>query len=370
MPGNDHADRRTYHTLDGMRGLAAVFVVSRHIGYALKPIEFPDSFIAVDLFFVLSGFVIAAAYDRRLASGALTPFRFFVLRFIRLWPLYLLATLFGLVILYSKTLHHKTGLDLAMFGAIVPFSLLMIPSVLTRGFYPASAVAWTLFYEMLINILYAVTFRWLGTKQLIAVAGLGAIGIVAASVSHFTLDNGWSWDTSWIGLARVGYSFPLGILLYRHHAQLPKLVAPAWLVLLALAVLLGAQVPDAFEAGYLDLTVLILLPALVAVAVNSEPRPGWMKTFQVLGVTSYAIYVLHPPLLVCIDWAADKLGIRYGHATPWSGLVILALVFFGAWLADRLYDKPVRAWLTRRYGSPASAARQRSRAEARRGGSS
>jgi peptidoglycan/LPS O-acetylase OafA/YrhL len=97
----DSAERRTYHTLDGMRGLAAVFVVARHIDSALEPIVFPDSFIAVDLFFVLSGFVIAAAYDGRLADGTLSPWRFSVQRFIRLWPLYLLATLLGLVILYS-----------------------------------------------------------------------------------------------------------------------------------------------------------------------------------------------------------------------------------------------------------------------------
>lgn len=304
-------DRRTYHTLDGMRGLAAIFVVARHIGYALKPIVFPNSFIAVDLFFVLSGFVIAAAYDKRLASGQLTAFRFIVLRYIRLWPLYGLAVIFSIVILRSQIMHHKNSLDLASYYAHVPFALLMLPSVPTAGISPALAVAWTLFFELLINILYAVTFRWLGTKQLLVIIVLSAAGIVAASLSYTGLDNGWAWETCWVGLARVCYSFPLGILLYRYHAKLPRIATSAWLVLLGLAAVLAFGTPLAFTVPnltntlYLDLAVLILLPALVAVAVNSEPRPGWTGTFQLLGVTSYAIYVLHPPLLVCLDWLAD-----------------------------------------------------------------
>lgn len=340
------AGRRTYHTLDGMRGVAALFVVARHMGYAFHPVSFPNSFIAVDLFFVLSGFVIAAAYDKRLASGTLTTARFVVLRYIRLWPLYLLGTLFGLAILYSKMMHGKALLDPVTFRAIVPFSLLMVPSVVTPGFYPASAVAWTLFYELAINIVYAATFRWAGTKLLVTVAAAAAAGIIAASVSRATLDSGWSWATCWIGLARVAYSFPVGILLYRYHARLPRIAAPAWLILAALAGLLAVSVPAAAHVPYLDLAVLVLLPALVAAAVNSEPHRRWIGIFSTLGVTSYAIYVLHPPLLTSIDWICDKLGIHYGRISPWSGLMILALVFAAAWVADRIYDRPLRAWLT------------------------
>lgn len=340
------AGRRTYHTLDGMRGVAALFVVGRHMGYALKPVSFPNSFIAVDLFFVLSGFVIAAAYDRRLASETLTTARFVLLRYIRLWPLYLLGTVLGLAILHSKIVHGKAAFDTATFWASVPFSLTMVPSVVTKGFYPASTVAWTLFYEMLINILYAVTFRWFRSRHLIGIAAIAAAGIVFASMSHETLDSGWSWPTSWIGLARVGYSFPLGVLLYRHHRQLPRIAVPAWVILLFLAALLAVSLPAAANVVYLDGTVLVLLPALVAVAINSEPHPRWVGTFSVLGVTSYAIYVLHPPLLTCIDWICDKLGLFYGRASPWSGLVFLALVFGAAWMADLIYDRPVRAWLT------------------------
>lgn len=345
-------DRRTYHSLDAMRGIAAIFVVARHIGYALKPIAFPNSFIAVDLFFVLSGFVIAAAYDERLASGQLTAFRFIVLRYIRLWPLYVLAAIFSLLILRSQIVHGKSDVSLASLRAHVPFALLMLPSAPTADISPALNTAWTLFFELLINILYAVGFRWLGVRQLLAIIALSAIGIVAASLSSTTLDSGWAWQTSWVGFVRVCYSFPVGILLYRYHAQLPPIATSAWLVLAGLAVLLAFGTPLAFtvaeltNAFYLDLAVLILLPALVAVAVNSEPQPGWTGTFKLLGVTSYAIYVLHPPLLVCIDWFADKLRIKYGHWVPQSGLIILVLIFCGAYLADRFYDKPVRAWLT------------------------
>lgn len=338
-------DRRTYHTLDGMRGVAALFVVALHTAYAFHPLSFPNAFIAVDLFFVLSGFVIAAAYDRRLGSGALTPARFLILRYIRLWPLYLLGTVLGLLILHSKMTHGKASIDPATFRAIIPFSLLMIPSVLTPGIlYPASTVAWTLFYELVINILYAATFRWLGAKQLVAVAAVAAIGVVAASLSSASLNNGFAWPTSWIGIARVAYSFPVGILLYRYHQKLPRIQISAWVVLLVLAGLLA--VPATANTLYVDIAVLVLLPALVAIAVNSEPPPRWIGIFNLLGVTSYAVYVLHPPLLTCIDWFCDRLGITYARASPWSGIVFLALIFTVAWLVDRLYDRPVRSWLT------------------------
>ena len=348
-------DRRTYHTLDGMRGLAAIFVVARHIGYALKPLTFPNSFIAVDLFFVLSGFVIAAAYDKRLASGQLTAFRFIVLRYIRLWPLYGLAIVFSLLILRSQIMHGKSHLTLSSLHAHMPFALLMLPSIPTVGISPALSVAWTLFFELIINIFYAIGFRWLGTRQLLVIIALSAIGIVAASLSYTTLDNGWAWQTVWVGFVRVCYSFPVGILLYRYHAWMPRVATSAWLVLAGLAVLLAFGTPLAFtvskltNALYLDVAVLVLLPALVAVAVNSEPQPGLTGIFSLLGVTSYAIYVLHPPLLVCIDWLADKLHIHYGFWTPGSGVIILVLIFAGAYLADRFYDKPVRAWLTGRF---------------------
>ena len=80
--------KHVYATLDGIRGIAAALVAMRHAGALFPGWDFPNSGLAVDLFFVISGFVVASAYDRRLADG-LTLGAFMRIRLIRLYPLYL-----------------------------------------------------------------------------------------------------------------------------------------------------------------------------------------------------------------------------------------------------------------------------------------
>src|SRR4051812_23930437 len=80
-------------TLDALRGVAALIVFIRHSGpqFGLSAVEYSASHMAVDLFFVLSGFVLANAYESKLVDGTLGVSRFMLLRYIRLFPLYLLA---------------------------------------------------------------------------------------------------------------------------------------------------------------------------------------------------------------------------------------------------------------------------------------
>ncbi len=103
-----------------MRGVAAILVVTRHGSQYIAPFVFPNSFLAVDLFFMLSGFVIAAAYDDRLRTGRLNSLRFMLVRYIRLWPLYLFGTLLGAFVLYFKTIHGNPASIWVLFGVRCP----------------------------------------------------------------------------------------------------------------------------------------------------------------------------------------------------------------------------------------------------------
>ena len=89
-------ERRAFHTLDGLRGVAALLVVTRHANLLSANISFPETFLAVDLFFLLSGFVIAFAYDDRLTNPNFEG-RFLVIRLVRLYPLYVLGLFLGLL---------------------------------------------------------------------------------------------------------------------------------------------------------------------------------------------------------------------------------------------------------------------------------
>lgn len=96
-----HHDNR-FAALDGMRGLAAIFVLLFHLGqWQYRPTLAANAGLAVDFFFTLSGYVLALAYAGRLDAG-MSPWRFFVLRLIRLMPLIIVATLISAGYLVAK----------------------------------------------------------------------------------------------------------------------------------------------------------------------------------------------------------------------------------------------------------------------------
>src|ERR1700740_1326729 len=88
--------RRAFQTLDGLRGVGAFLVVMRHVPMLFGPIRVPESFLAVDLFYLVSGFVVAHAYGARLERGGFFG-EFVKTRLIRLYPLYLLGILVGVI---------------------------------------------------------------------------------------------------------------------------------------------------------------------------------------------------------------------------------------------------------------------------------
>lgn len=348
MTATSEQARRKFHTLDGMRGVAAILVVTRHGAQYVAPLEFPNSFLAVDLFFMLSGFVVASAYDARLASGALTPLRFMLVRFIRLWPLYLLGTLLGAVVLYFKILHGKSDVDMGTFWRVLPGQLVMLPSPGTRDLYTVNLVAWSLFFELFINAAFAAFHRILSTPVLLAVAALSVVGMVAGQQTTGSLNNGWLWKDAWVSFARVGFAFPVGVLLFRYHARLPRLGISPSAVLVGLAVVLTTALPEPINDAAQFLTIIVMFPLLVTAAVEVEPAPNIVPVFTWLGVTSYAVYTLHNPILTIFEYGLSKLGIVFSDYSPWSGFAGIAIIALIAWAADRFYDTPMRAWLTAR----------------------
>ena len=84
--------KKVFRLLDGLRGIAALVVVLLHIPQFIKDDTFPEGYLAVDLFFVISGVVIRQAYEHRLESE-LSVWRFAWLRIVRLYPLYMLGAM-------------------------------------------------------------------------------------------------------------------------------------------------------------------------------------------------------------------------------------------------------------------------------------
>ncbi|WP_174300143.1 acyltransferase [Caulobacter sp. S45] len=339
---SDAEPNGAYRTLDGLRGVAALIVVTRHAGDVVPGELCPESFLAVDLFFLLSGFVVALAYEQRLLAGRSLA-GFMKTRLIRLYPLYALGIGLGL----AARVATGGALDVMFLIEAVVIGLLMLPAIppLPMGSSTLNGPTWTLAPELLVNLVYAALVRRLSRPALWVVVGTGALGLVASEAVYGTLDGGWSVDRFPLLAARLAFSFFLGVAMHRNPPPRRVGALAAWASLAALGFCLAIHPAEAmrrlFELG----AVIGLFPAIVAVAIRREPGPIGGAAFRFLGLVSYAVYVLHQPLGALTGVALTRL---HGPAGPTAvtAVAFLAAIVVAAALADKLYDQPVRRRLS------------------------
>ena len=138
-----------FTTLDGIRGFAAILIVvfHAHLYFGVRP--FPQSYLAVDIFFLLSGAVVANAYQERLLSG-MTLSKFAKIRAIRFYPLYTLGSLIGAAVLLLSGERVESGILITSLSAF-----LLIPAFTSQTLFAFNGPAWTLALELWGNIFYA-----------------------------------------------------------------------------------------------------------------------------------------------------------------------------------------------------------------------
>ena len=169
--------RGVFTTFDGLRGVAALLVVSRHVGPFFGPLNSPESFLAVDMFFLLSGFVIANAYAPRLEKGGFV-LDFLKIRLIRLYPLYLAGLVVAVVLRLYMRGEDGDPWSLHMLIPTALLAALMLggpPGETTHG-YSLNSPSWTLLPEIGLNLVYALVFRWLTVPVLVTLIGGGGAG--------------------------------------------------------------------------------------------------------------------------------------------------------------------------------------------------
>jgi len=339
----EREDKRVFGGLDGLRGVAAAFVAMRHISF-FHNLGVHGGYLAVDLFFVLSGFVIAHAYERRLAEG-LSAKRFLALRYLRLWPVYVLGAALGLAAAWAQALPGRDNLTNGQLLHTAPFALLMLPGPHIKPMlYPVDSVAWSLALELLVNLLYAFLWRPLRDPRVLAGAlAASALWLIGAVIWFGKLDIGFLWSDAAGGLPRVAFSFTAGLGLHRlYRARGWRSPLPAWAPLLALPAVFYLHLD---EVVWPLACVLILFPTLVAAAAASEPRGRTARAFAWLGAVSYPLYILHKP-------AGELATLWVRHISPhdvrtvWIGLVFMTMALPACALVERFYDRPVRRLLT------------------------
>ena len=344
--------KKHFEILDGLRGIAALAVVIFHF----MEWVFPDpnknfighGFLAVDFFFCLSGFVIGYAYDDRIREMGIGAF--FKARLIRLHPLVVLGSVLGLLGFFLDPFAATFAYDTGRLALLFACSLFLIPfPVMEERFFNLfafNAPAWSLFWEYVANIFYALIIYKLGRRSLVLLTLLAAAGICFVSYRAGNLLGGWSKDNFLDGGARVAYSFLAGLLIYRLNWILKNRLGFTGLsILLMLAFTMpGTKWNWLTEA----LVVLFYFPLLVSLGAGSGLSPLWKNVCRFSGNISYPLYMTHYAAI----WV---FGNYFTNKKPPAGelpyIIITGIVFLIviAYLAMVFYDIPVRRYLKKKW---------------------
>lgn len=368
MNNNNFIKKPHYQILDGLRGVAAVIVVFFHLTEPFATSRFDNfvnhGYLAVDFFFLLSGFVIGYAYDER--WGKLTIGGFLRRRIERLQPLVILGMTLGAIGFYFTDstiwpLIHTVPVWKLIVVLLIGYTLIPIPlSMDIRGWqemHPLNSVGWSLFFEYIANILYALGIRKLSNKSLVVFVFLSG-----AVLFHFAVFNpngdvagGWTLNFEHMraGLTRTIFPFFAGLLLSRVTRPTKIKNAFLWSSMLLIAVLFMPRIGGTehlwmnglFEA----FSIIVVFPLIVYIGASGVVQGKiWNKVCKFLGDISYPIYITHYVLVYFyVAWVSNNKGITLMQALPYALLTFAGAVVL-AYVSLKYFDEPIRSWLKNR----------------------
>ncbi|MGE0740465.1 MAG: acyltransferase family protein [Hyphomonadaceae bacterium] len=351
MASTDIPERERFLVLDGMRGLAALAVITDHVYSPALTGFLASRYLAVDFFFVLSGFVLMHVYGARLARG-MSVTAFMQARLSRLYPLYVAGLAIGVLHAVLMTFKGWSDVSWGQLAAGAGFGLFVLPtppalSPTTDNIYPFDGPAWSLFFELVSNLAFAALFLRLNERVLGAIVAVSAAALAFTAFTYGRVDGGHAWANFAGGFPRVFYGFFAGVLTYGVYraAKLPAL--PAWAAFAILLALLALPGEGAVRAPLELFATLIAFPLLVLFSANAHVggAAGWAAYWA--GLLSYGVYILHVPIR---DWLNAGLHIVAPDWAP-PGALMVALVagcaLAAALVLHVIYDVPARRWLTR-----------------------
>ena len=378
-------NRVRYDILDGLRGVAALMILLYHVFNDAKsffvwptPVgEFYHSFLGVDFFFILSGFVMGYAYDKSLSvspvkgmgdtGGTLTLGGFIKRRLIRLHPMVVMGTLLGAIAFVIQGCTKWDGTDVTLQALMLAtlLGLFLIPSppsIEVRGnaeAFPLNGPHWSLFFEYVGSLLYGVLLHRLSTKWLRVWVTCGILSIAAYAllVEDGGIAYGWSSEpVNFLGGAlRMLYAYPMGLLMARvFRERQPKPIKGQMFLLCSIALIVLLGLPsfggkDA-ETIYQLVCIFSFFPTIIWYGARGVVSGRQQKAVSFLGRLSYPLYAVHFPLIyLYISWV-QRSGYTYvGHSHPWiPALLVLAASLLIATLCLLFYDEPLRKWLSRK----------------------
>jgi peptidoglycan/LPS O-acetylase OafA/YrhL len=360
-----------YPILDGLRGIAAIIVVGFHI-FEPNATSSLDQFInhgylAVDFFFILSGFVIGYAYDDRWDRMTLSGF--FKRRLERLQPMVVLGMLIGACLFYFADspkwpMIHTVPLWAVVLTMFVGFTLIPLPpSMDIRGWqemHPLNGPGWSLFYEYAANILYAIGVRKFSKKALTALVMVSGGYLIYYAVSSKSGDlmGGWTLNSEqlMIGFTRLIYPFFGGLLLSRmivvSKIKRSFLISSIFIACVLFMPRIGGEDHRWMNGLYESLTIIFIFPAIIYIAASGTVSKGIESSLcKFMGDISYPVYITHFPLIyVYSAWLSNHPQADTGMKIIYGCLTFIGALLIG-YLSLKFYDEPIRKWLRKKLGN-------------------
>jgi peptidoglycan/LPS O-acetylase OafA/YrhL len=297
IPSAAFADTKPhYNSLDGLRGIAAITVVCFHLFEAFATSHLDQSinhgYLAVDFFFILSGFVVGYAYDGRWKTMKMKDF--IKRRIIRLQPMVIMGAIIGACMFYFQGCPiwdiAQVTVTALMIAALLNAMLIpATPGSEIRGLgemYPLNGPTWSLFFEYIGNILYALFIRKLSTIALTvlvitagsALAAFAIFGPYGDICAGFQLTG-----TEFAGgFLRLLFSFSAGLLLSRIFKPI-NIKGAFWLCSLSIIVLLSVPRIGGAEHLWMNglydtLCVAIFFPFIVFLGASGKTTDKYLST--------------------------------------------------------------------------------------------
>jgi peptidoglycan/LPS O-acetylase OafA/YrhL len=349
--------KQHFEILDGLRGIAAIAVVVFHF-MEIAITDYSKNFIghgylAVDFFFCLSGFVIVYAYDSRIEQIGI--WQFVKLRLIRLQPFVIIGSILGLLtFLFDPFSDFYTIYGFGKTALIFLSSIFLIPYPVMEeryfNLFNLNAPAWSLFWEYVINIIYALVLFKAPKRILQVLTLIGAIVLCYVAINSKNISGGWGGPNFWDGGARVLFSFLLGMLIYRSNWIINNKIG---FLGLGIFLLIGFLIPynDKYNWFVEPILVMFYFPLMVSLGAGSSLKPSLKKIAKLSGEISYPLYMTHYPFVwIFLTYVAV---IKPSLSTltiviPISVVLLIAmaylvLIFIDAPIRNYLRNKPTKA---------------------------
>ena len=354
-----------YEILDGLRGVAALVVVCFHLFEAFATSHLDQrinhGYLAVDFFFILSGFVIGYAYDDRWKK--MKTWDFLKRRFIRLHPMVVIGAVIGAVMFYFQGCPvwdvSKVSVGILLVATLMNALLIpATPGVEIRGvteMFPLNGPSWSLFFEYIGNVLYALFIRRLPTGALLALVLLAAGGLAAFAIlgplGDICVGFALTGENILGGSLRLLFSFSAGLLLFRLFKP-ARIRGAFWICSLAVVALLAVPRIGGSEHLWMNglfdtLCAVVVFPLLVFLGASGRTTDKTTaRICKFLGDISYPLYMVHYPFIyLYYAWVKNE-NLTFAQSLPGAAALVVGSILL-AYLCLKLYDEPVRRFLTR-----------------------